>query len=173
MPPRHVGKVNQRGTTGRTCINDFENSLEIPVQVHNRPGIPVELEGLVSFIPPAMKRAVRDEGGAPGAYRHAAPVDHNRKGASYDVSLFVLGEVRVHRGSLRVRRKRTFQFQPDFIAPFHATKRQPLAGVPVLKINGAAVTFRRRRSFRQSVPLRYVFREDVPQFFAKQAQAVV
>jgi hypothetical protein len=54
MPMRQVGHIEHRGAVFVTGVQDLERCLEKSVEVHDGPGIAIELERVVAAIPPAM-----------------------------------------------------------------------------------------------------------------------
>src|SRR5262249_47185486 len=101
-----MGQVEKRWPPLGTCVYDLENGLKKPIQVHHWPSIALKLKGLVSLVPPGMRRTVGEGCGLSRTRCDSAPITHRRSGTDLDAPLLILREVNVQRWSLPMRRER-------------------------------------------------------------------
>jgi hypothetical protein len=125
--------VKERRPSGGTCVDDLEDCLEIPIQVHGRSHDTVELEDLVTFVPPPVRNPSRQFGSLTGGDIQAAAADQSGQYAPADSSLLILHEMHVERRAFSLRRKRAPEMETLLTAVEKARNLEALARVPVLQ----------------------------------------
>jgi hypothetical protein len=151
VPQGRVGDVEERRTSVRAGVQDFENGLEIPVQVHDGTGVSFEFEEFVSIVPPAMRSPTGNPGRFPRACGALPAVDDVGENAGFDIPFLVLDEVNVQRGPLPVRRQRTLQLQPRLPAALDTPHGKDFAGVPIFQYQALSAAIGRHVSLLGSV----------------------
>jgi len=131
MPKGRVGKVDQRGPPLRPGVQDFEDGLEIAIQVHGRGNDAFKDQRGRAGVPPAMGYPAWKAQGLTGLDLEALATSFGREDARGDPALLVFHVVHMEKRSVLVGREGTPQLEDGHAVANSATDVEDLAGVTV------------------------------------------
>jgi hypothetical protein len=97
-----VCKVEQWRTVPGTGVHDFEDGLEVAIQINDRPHMTLERQGRVALVPPPVWYPAGKVQGLAGSGIEASVTDFHRYGACRDSTVLVFKEMDVQRGAFLV-----------------------------------------------------------------------
>ena len=116
VPQQRMRQIEERRPARGTGVHDLEDGLQVTVEVDHGARDTLELEWLVAFVPPPVRRAARKTDSFAGPGIDAATIDLGREDARRHPPFFVLEEVDVEGRPFPVRRERSLDFEPDATA---------------------------------------------------------
>ena len=128
-----MSNIEERWATLRTRVDDFEDRLQIAVQVDQGLGEALEDKRLIPSVPPAVRHAARKAEPVTGLKFDLPTTKRRRERARKDPTFLILFEVDVERGSFAVGRETSLQLKPWTPIILEPSKLEPLTGVSVLE----------------------------------------
>ena len=128
-----MSKIEERWATLRTGVDDFEDRLQIAVQVDQGLGEALEDKRLIPSVPPAVRHAARKAELVTGLKFDLPTTDLRRERAREDPTSLILFEVDVERRSFAVGRETVLQLEPWTLIILEASKLEPLTGISVFE----------------------------------------
>ena len=128
-----MSNIEERWATLRARVEDFEDRLQIAVQIDQRLGDPLEDKRLIPGVPPAVCYAARKAELVTGLKFDLPTSNRPRESARKDPTSLILLEVNVERRSFAVGRETAHQFEPWTLIILEPSKLEPLTGVSVFE----------------------------------------
>lgn len=135
MAPQHVGEIEEGRTPVGAGVEDGKHSLEVAIQVYNWRYVAAKLQQIVARVPPAMRNACGQDGGASRGHDDPFATDEGAESSRFHKALFQFAKVHVQRRAFPFGRKRAIEEEDDSslrVAP--AMHPQDFAGMAVLQL---------------------------------------
>ena len=133
VAPGGMSHIEERWATLRTRIDDFEDRLQVAVQVDQRLGEALEEKRLIPSVPPAVRHAARKPELVTGLKFDLPTTNRCRDNPRNDPTSLILFEVDVERRPFAVGRETDLQLKPWTLIILEPSKHEPLTGVSVLQ----------------------------------------
>jgi AcrR family transcriptional regulator len=133
MTQHDMREIEQGGPIRPPGIHHLKDRLKTSIEVYGRVHDAFELQGFFALVPPAVRRALREQYGFARPDIDASTANNRGQAARGHTSFFNLIVVDVHRRAFAVGRNRTANFEDVDAITLSPSDRQNLVGVPIVQ----------------------------------------